>query len=92
MEKKNNTINASEVSDQGKTGGDKPKSDKLKKIKCYHCKKKVGMIILNCKCGHIFCQSHLNAHSHNCTYDYKKEKKETLEKNNPKLGQKMVKI
>lgn len=77
----NNTINKS----------DSTKS-KPKKIKCYHCKKKVGMIILKCKCGHIFCQSHLNAHSHNCTYDYKKEKKESLEKNNPKLGQKMIKI
>ena len=65
---------------------------KPKKQKCYHCKKKVGLIILKCKCGHIFCQSHLNAHSHNCTYDYKKEKKESLEKNNPKLGQKIEKI
>jgi acetone carboxylase gamma subunit len=89
---KENTINESEISNQDKTGGNKSKSGKPKKIKCYHCKKKVGMIILKCKCGHIFCQSHLNAHSHNCTYDYKKEKKESLEKNNPKLGQKMVKI
>ena len=68
----------------------KPK--KSKKPKCYHCNKKVGLIVLKCKCGHIFCQSHLNAHSHNCTYDYKKEKKESLEKNNPKLGSKMLKI
>lgn len=89
---KENTINESEISNQDKTGENKSKLDKPKKIKCYHCKKKVGMIILKCKCGHIFCQSHLNAHSHNCTYDYKREKKESLEKNNPKLGQKMIKI
>ena len=68
------------------------KPTKSNKTKCYHCNKKVGLIVLKCKCGHIFCQSHLNAHSHNCTYDYKKEKKESLEKNNPKLGSKMVKI
>ena len=68
------------------------KITKPKKIKCHHCNKKVGLIVIKCKCGHIFCQSHLNAHSHNCTYDYKKEKKESLEKNNPKLGLKMIKI
>ena len=68
----------------------KPK--KQTKTKCHHCNKKIGLIVLKCKCGHIFCQSHLNAHSHNCTYDYKKEKKESLEKNNPKLGSKIVKI
>jgi AN1-type zinc finger protein 5/6 len=68
------------------------KITKPKKIKCHYCNKKVGLIVIKCKCGHIFCQSHLNAHSHNCTYDYKKEKKESLEKNNPKLGLKMIKI
>ena len=28
----------------------------------------------------IFCQSHLNPHSHNCTYDYKSEKKRISKK------------
>ena len=70
----------------------KEPAKKTKKLKCYHCNKKVGLIILKCKCGHIFCPSHLNAHSHNCTYDYKKEKKESLEKNNPKIVRKIIKI
>ena len=56
------------------------KITKPKKTKCYYCKKKVGLIIIKCKCGHIFCQSHLNAHSHNCTYDIKKKKKKQWEK------------
>lgn len=68
------------------------KKGKKKNLKCYQCNKKIGLIIIKCKCGHIFCSSHLNAHSHNCTYDYKKEKKESLEKNNPKLIHKMEQI
>ena len=53
----------------------KKETKKPKKIKCNECSKKLGMIFFTCKCGHIFCQSHLNPHSHNCTYDYKSEKK-----------------
>jgi len=65
---------------------------KVPKHKCYHCKCKLKMIILTCKCDHIFCQKHLGAHSHNCTYDYKNEKKKQILKNNPKLGFKLDKI
>ena len=52
----------------------------------------LSLIHYDCKCGHKFCQKHLNPHSHNCKFDYCKEKKETLEKNNPKIEVKFVKI
>lgn len=65
---------------------------KIKKHKCYECKVKLKMIIFTCKCDHIFCVKHLGGHTHNCTYDYVKEKKKQIEENNPKLGYKMVKI
>ena len=65
---------------------------KKKKIKCNHCKCKLGMIHFTCKCGLILCQKHLNPHSHNCSFDYVKEKKEQIQKNNPKLESKMVRI
>ena len=70
----------------------KTKPKKIPKQKCYQCKCKLKMIILTCKCDHIFCQRHLGAHSHNCPYDYKGERKKVIEQNNPKLGDKMVKI
>ena len=67
---------------------------KKKKIKpkCQFCNCKLGMISFTCKCGMLLCQKHLNPHSHNCKFDYVKEKKDLLEKNNPKLGNKLVKI
>ena len=68
------------------------KKTKIPKKKCKQCNCKLKLIVFTCKCGHIFCQKHLGAHSHNCTYDYKNEKKEKIEKENPKLGQKFETI
>jgi len=68
----------------------KPK--KIPKQKCYQCNAKLKLIVFTCKCNHIFCQKHLGAHSHNCTYDYKNEKKKQIEENNPKLESKMERI
>lgn len=65
---------------------------KTKKVRCHHCKTKLGMMVFQCKCGYKFCSAHLNAHSHNCTFDYVNEKKEQLEKNNPKIGLKFETI
>jgi hypothetical protein len=33
-----------------------------------------------CKCGKIFCITHLHAEAHKCTFDYKQEGKELLKK------------
>ena len=38
-----------------------------------------------CKCGHLFCQIHLNPHSHKCTFDYLKERQELIKQKNPKM-------
>jgi AN1-type zinc finger protein 5/6 len=65
---------------------------KKKKSRCNHCKCKLGLIIYTCKCGQILCQTHLNPHSHNCSFDYFEEKKKQLTKDNPKLGSKIEKI
>ncbi len=67
-----------------------PQVKKKKKIKCHHCNAKLGMIIFECKCGYNFCSAHLNAHSHNCTFDYINERKKEIAKNNPKIGEKFV--
>ena len=63
-----------------------------KKKRCDFCNKKLGMISFKCKCGKTYCQVHLNPHSHNCTFDYVHEKKCKLEKENPKLGCKVIKL
>jgi len=77
-----------------KNNPEKNKTNTLqkKKNKCQFCKKKLGMISFTCKCGFCFCQTHLNPHSHNCTFDYKNEKKCKIIKENPKMNSKFIKI
>ena len=46
---------------------------KPKPARCHECQKKVGLIEYKCKCGMLFCISHLQAEKHKCIYDYKTE-------------------
>ena len=48
--------------------------------RCEECKKKLGIYDYKCKCGKLFCISHLHAQAHNCTFDYKAEAQIKLKK------------
>lgn len=45
-------------------------SNKSKQL-CFFCNKKLGIIEYKCKCGNLFCISHLQSEKHNCGYDYR---------------------
>ena len=63
------------------------------KLRCHFCKKKLPLIHYDCKCGHKFCQKHLNPHSHNCNFDYKEMGQNKIRKENPKIvAEKIIKI
>ncbi len=49
-------------------------------LRCEQCNKKLGLTEYKCKCGRIFCITHLHAEEHRCTYDYKSEGKAHLKK------------
>ena len=49
---------------------------------CHACHKKIGIIEYKCKCGNLFCVSHLQAEKHNCDYDYRTEGMIQLKKQN----------
>lgn len=66
---------------------------KGQKIQCFFCKKKLKLYEqIKCNCDHYFCPKHMNRHSHNCTFDVKTQRKNELEKNNPKMEEKIIKI
>lgn len=48
--------------------------------RCEHCKKKLGVMEYKCKCGKLFCITHLHAEEHNCTFNYKEEGQNILKK------------
>jgi predicted nucleic acid binding AN1-type Zn finger protein len=53
-------------------------------VKCHICKKKVGLIPFKCKCENAFCSLHRAPEDHACTFDFKKDTREFLEKHNQK--------
>ena len=63
------------------------KSSKKSK-RCLVCQKKIKMMSFSCDCGGIFCIEHQSRHSHSCDSLIKQKqiKKETIEKNNPKIS------
>lgn len=67
---------------------------KSSKPRCHCCNKKLKMVELNfkCKCGHTFCQLHLNPHSHKCSFDYQSERKEMIKNTNPKMCMKVIEV
>ena len=62
--------------------------------RCQQCKKKLGLLPYQCKCGGSFCITHLPGEEHKCTYDYKAEQQERLRKaiDIGPLGSKLEKI
>jgi hypothetical protein len=51
-------------------------------MNCIVCNKSNYMNFL-CKCGYYTCIKHRYASEHDCKYDYKKNAKEQISKNNP---------
>ena len=65
-----------------------------KNKRCQHpnCNKKLGLISFHCSCGKDFCIKHQQRHAHNCIFDTKKQLREKIIKDNPKINSKIIKI
>lgn len=64
--------------------GDKPTKKKPKKRnRCEFCRKKVGLLGFDCRCGGVFCGAHRMTGAHSCTFEAqrKAEQKAQLQKN-----------
>jgi len=55
-----------------------------KKPRCSTCTKKLGLATTyQCRCGSKFCAKHRYPEAHTCTYDYKTEGRNLLQRSNP---------
>jgi len=53
---------------------EKPKKKVQKnKMRCFECRKKIGLAGIDCNCGFVFCGEHSYPANHNCDYDFKAE-------------------
>ena len=83
MDNKSNMDNKSKVITKSKE----------KKKKCFDCNKKLGLLDYSCKCSNFYCIKHRLPETHNCKFDYQKEGKEIIIKNNPLvICEKIIKI
>lgn len=49
---------------------------------CFQCKTtKMSYMIMECKCGHFYCQKHLFHKNHNCEYNYFEDTKIKMKEN-----------
>ncbi|KAL9239565.1 hypothetical protein vseg_013874 [Gypsophila vaccaria] len=53
---------------------------KKDKNRCGSCKKRVGPVGFECKCGQVYCGSHRYPETHTCPFDYKTVQREALSK------------
>jgi len=55
--------------------GDDDKGRKKRKqknrMRCFECRKKVGLTGIECSCGFVFCGVHRYPNNHNCDFDFK---------------------
>lgn len=49
--------------------------------RCWICKKKIGLIGIQCRCKYYFCGKHRYPEEHKCYIDYKKLDRDVLKKN-----------
>lgn len=71
----NNLTNKIELKDDNKKKSKKRKKKEPKRCQHKDCRKKLGLVKINCKCELFFCPNHRPPESHNCTYDYKANNK-----------------
>ncbi len=55
----------------------------MNNIQCSICNKKLKITSIKCKCNNYFCKKHKDEKLHNCTFEYKKNNINLLEKNMP---------
>ncbi|KAJ8402027.1 hypothetical protein AAFF_G00372620 [Aldrovandia affinis] len=60
-----------------------PEVPKPGKSRCFQCRKKLGLIGFDCRCGNVFCGLHRYSDQHSCPYDYRAEAAARIRRENP---------
>ena len=55
------------------------------RTRCQICQKRVRLGTPVCKCDGVFCATHVFYSAHACTFDYKRQQRELLRAENPRI-------
>lgn len=58
------------------------KEDEQRKKRCNQCRKKLGLTSFACRCGYYYCATHRLPEEHSCSFDYKMNGRNELNKIN----------
>lgn len=76
-------LKAKEEAERAEREAKRPKQEDV--TRCYKCNKRVGITIIQCRCGYSFCAKHRYSVAHDCTYDYKHSGRDQLRKANQQI-------
>jgi len=68
-----------------------PEDKKPKTNRCLTCRKKVGLLGFECRCGGLFCGTHRYSDKHECSFDYRELGAQEIRKNNPVVVSEKIK-
>jgi len=64
---------------------------KSKTNRCLTCRKKVGLLGFECRCGGLFCGTHRYSDKHDCSFNYREMGAQEIRKNNPVVVSEKIK-
>lgn len=73
-------------------GSDPPAEPPRKKSRCAQCRRKVGLLGFECKCGKLLCTAHRQAEEHQCDFDHRQAGRAKLAEDNPLVSCSKVQI
>lgn len=78
------------TSDAPATEGEHPLDENGRPIqtntnRCWHCKKKVKLMGVKCRCGYTFCAKCRQPEDHECDFDFQANQQRILSAANPQL-------
>lgn len=62
-----------------------PRLLQTNKSRCWGCKRKIGILGIQCKCGFIFCGEHRYPDTHKCTFDHRHAQQHKIRKDNQQI-------
>ena len=62
-------------------------------VSCQVCKKKLNKLMIElytCRCGGVYCRTHM-FEEHTCSFDYQKQAREQIARQNPQIQPEKIK-
>lgn len=53
--------------------------------KCWQCRRKIGLLGIECRCGYLFCGNHRYPDQHDCMFDHRKMHRNNLRRDNQEV-------